>query len=134
MLNRVFSIKALAGGVVWTALSILSAGCGRPVQVTELPPLEQNLQNLVMAYQQAATDLNRGPATWEELRPYVVEYGDPDAISRSPNDGEPFVIVWNIDLGKLEGAMPVVAHEARGKDGIRKAIDLRMGMRDLPKE
>ena len=110
----------------------LLAGCARSEVVTELPPEQQNLRTIVMSYQQALADLSRSPKDLDELRPYVAEFGDADTILTSPNDGKPYVIVWNFDAMKLRrGQMPIVAYEQEGRDGQHKAVDYQLAVRSL---
>ena len=59
------------------------------------------------------TALPRGPA---EIKPYL-DAGDAEDITRSPNDGEEFVILRGVDYNKLRpGKDPytVAAYEKRG--------------------
>ena len=62
--------------------------------------------------------------------------GDPDEILRSPRDGEPFVICYDVDvLGALEWAQstPVLAYERRG-DGSRWVLSIPGGIFLLDEE
>jgi hypothetical protein len=113
-------------------LVALLFGCGRPEVITELPAEQQNLRSIVMAYQQAVADRSRAPRNLDDLKPYVAEYGDADTILTSPTDGQPYVIVWNIEMSRIRrGQMPIVAYERTGSDGQHKAIDYQLSIRTL---
>ncbi|HEX3315752.1 MAG TPA: hypothetical protein VHR72_12705 [Gemmataceae bacterium] len=93
-------------------------GCGqRRVEPTAVTSYE-NLGAINGAYSKATRTLNRPPKSLDELLPFLKEVGDPEAILRSPRDGEPYVIVWDVDL-REKGPVPIFAYERLGKDGSR---------------
>src|SRR5262249_31122900 len=95
-------------------LLLLVAGCSATSQVTELPPGEKNLRIVARAYTRAAQALGRSPRDAEELKPFLKDYGNPDELLVSPNDGKPYVIVASVDVKKPRGT-PVLAYEQEGK-------------------
>ena len=98
------------------------AGCSaKPVVVQETDAARAHLIKLVAAYTQANEHLRRGPRNLDELRPHLKNVDATDAVLRSPNDQEPFVIHWGVDvLSDSAAAAPLVlAYEKRGKDGKR---------------
>jgi hypothetical protein len=130
--------QVLASGkmLVWLALLMLALpfvhGCGSSSQVVN--PQEdksaQNLQQIGAAYTQAAGKLGRPPQQASDLHE-LIKNGpgnpDPESILRSPDDNEPYVIVWGIDFGQLARATGnpsdiVIAYEKRGKNGKRHVL------------
>ncbi len=122
-------------GLGLLALSITLWGCSQGQVVTELPPQEQNLRYLVMAYTQAATDLGHSPSSAEELKPFLKDFGDAETLLKSPRDGQPYVIVGGLDrAAAAQGGPSILAYEREGVNGVRKAVDMRMVVRDLSAE
>jgi hypothetical protein len=79
-----------------------------------------------LAYRDASNVLRRGPANVEELKPYLQKYGDPDQLLLSPNDGQPYHIVWGLvpqRLTKESFTQRVLAYEQTGKGGKRYVLD-----------
>ena len=117
-----------------TAAALVTAGArrfGDPVK-TELPKPDANL-NLISA--NAYTDAVQPngsvcPANLEQpkVRPWRRSPASSAATrtksSVSPNDGLPYVIVYNAKLRGGE-APSVIAYERKGKDGKRQVVDLR---------
>jgi hypothetical protein len=93
---------------------LASAGCGSkspdPASIT----CYENLGAINGAYARATQKLGRPPANAEELVPHLKEVGDPATILKSPRDGEPYVIFWNVDPRKSPG---IIARESRGSGG-----------------
>lgn len=115
--------------VLLAALALLS-GCGssQPV-VFEEDTSRQNLQRIGVAYAQVSATLGRPPQDIQELRAAVQEGPDqPPAadILRSPNDGEDYVVVLNVDFRQLAAARGnvdvVLAYEKHGKGGRRYVL------------
>jgi hypothetical protein len=70
-------------------------------------------------YAAAQRSLGRPPRGIEDLKAVAKEYGDLDRLLKSPNDGQPYAIVWGVDLGNAPNPTMVVAHEKVGSGGIR---------------
>jgi hypothetical protein len=89
----------------------------------------ENLQQIGAAYSQASIKLGRPPGNANELTE-ILKNGaasrDPAEVLRSPDDNEPYVIVWGVDfrqLAKNTGNVDVVlAYEQRGKNGKRHVL------------
>src|SRR5262249_425176 len=70
----------------------------------------------------------RGPKDAAELRPFLQAFGDPDDLLTSPNDNQPFVIIWgqNPATGRpteYQGMFPILAYEQQGAGGRRAGGD-----------
>ncbi len=73
----------------------------------------------------ATEQLNHPPMSLDDYLPSLQRQGVPEEILRSPNDGEEFVTVWNVELRKLKAKgseKPVVAFEKRGIGGKRHVL------------
>jgi hypothetical protein len=98
-------------------------GCSAQPNVVGPPKEFYNLSYVAAAYETASSALGRSPKNLEELKPYLKTYGDPDQVMTSPNDGKPFVVVWNVRVGG--SGYPILAYEREGKDGMRQVVDTR---------
>jgi len=112
-------------------LAAAAVGCGRtdPV-VTPLPKAEQDLCSIAQAYREAFERTNKPPQSFDELRPYLGSFGNPDDMRVSPNDGQPYVVLWGADptrggAGPVRGMWSILAHEQAGKDGRKAVADVR---------
>jgi len=110
----------------WTlVLALLTlAGCSRGGGERPLTPVEDRLVKIAKAYANANIQLKRAPKDIAEIRPYFDAAGDD--VTRSPNDGEEFVILWGVEYGKLppkrEDPYTVAAYEKRGAGGKRYVL------------
>jgi hypothetical protein len=118
-------MNARAPRTLWLALAAasLAAACSSKPHITELPQGEKNLRIIFRAYTQAAQQRGRSPKNADELKPFLKDYGNPDELLISPNDGKPYVIVPGVNLKKPQGN-PVLAFEQEGKNGKRQYIAL----------
>jgi hypothetical protein len=108
-----------------------AAGCGSPnvVNVQE-DKSAQNLQLISSAYSMAANKLKRPPQGAQDITEILKnELGkpDPENILRSPDDNEPYVIVWGVNFGEVAKARGgnvdvILAYEAKGKGGKRHVL------------
>src|SRR4051812_1679691 len=88
------SFMALAAG-----LTVL-AGCGpRVVEKETTDHGGDNLFALSRAYTAAQQKLGRPPRGAEDLKSVAAEFGNLDSLLVSPNDHQPYVIAWGVDLG-----------------------------------
>jgi hypothetical protein len=105
------------------------AGCGsKPQVVAEVSPSNQNLRAISTAYLQATDTLGRPPNNLEELKPFLKGQGGPEAILTSPDDGEPYTILWGVDYRTVPmygSTAPVLAYEKQGKGGKRFVLRMR---------
>jgi hypothetical protein len=108
-------------------LNILATawGCSQP-SVIEKPidPTQQQLILIGAAYQQYTYAKESPPSKPEDLKQNIQELGGNDAVWISTRDGQPFVIVWNLDLRQpptwaSPNSTPVLAYEKTGKNGKR---------------
>ncbi|WP_425615533.1 hypothetical protein NA78x_005455 [Anatilimnocola sp. NA78] len=103
--------------VICIALA-LGAGCAR-----SLPPVPEattgRLYALGDAYLKAAQSLDRGPKHMAELKKFFPQDQPADELLKSPHDGKPFVVVWNIDPRRPPASElpPLIAYEQEGVDG-----------------
>ena len=106
---------------VLLALGLLSlAGCGPRVIVRETSDHGGDyLVTLNRIYMAAQRNLGRPPRNVDDLRAAAKEFGDLDHLLISPNDGQPYAIVWGVDLGNAPNPTMVVAHEKVGASGVR---------------
>ena len=104
----------------------LIVGCGgssTPMQVdVPLDSAHEKLMKIGAAYVRYSTSNRKPPQAWKDLQPILAETENADQPWRSPRDGEPFVICWDVDLSKPPAwakSTPVLAYEAKGADGHR---------------
>jgi len=104
-------------------------GCGPSKPSAKVEDSRQNLQRIGSAYFQATTALQHPPNNIEELLPYLKSSNptiEPQAILRSANDGEEYVIIWGVDFAKLAEAQidpaVVYAYEKKGGNGKRLVL------------
>lgn len=105
---------------------LVLAGCSStpPVQVEN----SENLNKVAQAYREATQKLRHPPKNEAELRPFLEKHGDPDALLRSPNDGQPFVIIWGTDPNAERTLKPgVIGYEKQGTHG-RRFVFTAMGV------
>ncbi len=75
-----------------------------------------------MAYVRFNEKYQRGPANADELQPFLKELGEPTELLRSPDDHEPYIVCWGVDLRTPPTGAPsfsVLAYEQRGNGGQR---------------
>src|SRR5262249_10839339 len=111
-------------------------GCspGKTDRTGELSPEEQAILNVAQAYRDASNALPRGPASTQDLKPYLKQYGDPDQLLVSPSDGQPYQFTWGLTPSRpSKGAVGqnYLVYEKTGKDGKRYAVDIMMKVRHL---
>lgn len=112
-------------------------GCSNDKKPVELTKDEEAIKNVGLAYRDASNALKRGPANLNELKPYLKKYGDPEQLLISPNDGQPYEIIWGIvPLRQSQSAFlkRFLAYEKTGKDGKRYALDFMMNVHHLDDE
>jgi hypothetical protein len=112
------------------------SGCGGNPEIPKIPEEQQNILYILRAYCKFNGERQRTPASLDELKPLLKEFGDPEKIVRSPRDGQPYVLVGGLDISRVPsgGVLPVVAYERIGVDGKRQVIDLRGTIRLLTPE
>jgi hypothetical protein len=114
---------------LWTGLFGCSSSSD-PV-ITPIPKAEQDLCSIAQAYREAFTQTRKAPESFDDIRKYLISLGgNPDEMQVSPNDGQPYVVLWGCDptkggTGPVRGMWAVIAHEQSGKDGKRAIADMR---------
>jgi hypothetical protein len=133
--KRVLQARLL---IVPATLLAAIAGCGEEVHVVPLTAAEQELTYVALAYTDAHERLGRGPKDADELKPYLKPFGDPEDLLVSPNDGEPYVVVWKANPvggpGEYMGMFPILAYEQKGTGGKRAVTDVRGRPLTVPEE
>jgi hypothetical protein len=121
MRERLVFRGQLVGGLLAALVSLGLGGCGPPAPNPLHVSAYHNLSTINGAYLKAIKKLGHPPKKREDLVPFLEEFGDPDEILKSPSDGQPYVIVWGLDVMRLQerGVPTVVAFEKNGKDGKR---------------
>ena len=115
-------------------------GCfSKEPKVVPLTGSETNLKNIVLAYMDAHESLHHPPKNAEELKPFLKRFGDPDQLLISPNDGEPYVVIWGADLSRggptpYKQMFPIFAYEKKGTGGQRAVTDVRGRPLTVPDE
>jgi len=93
-----------------------------------------HLRKIVQAYNEVNYRHGRSPRSADELKPILKqmsERDDPEIFLRSPNDGEPYEIVWGINLERVTDGSILVAYEKKGVDGKRYAINVARIVKQL---
>ena len=102
----------------WSLLLALFtlSGCSHGGSEHTLTPAEDRLVKIGQAYINATNHLKHAPKSLAEIQPYF-DGGVADDITRSPNDGEEFVVLWGVDYNKLpprrDDPFTVAAYEKR---------------------
>lgn len=107
--------------VAWGGLP----GCGGKREPEE-NQAATHLRKITAAYHEFNYRHGRSPQSADQLKPILKEMNeqdDPDVLLRSPNDGEPYEIVWGINLERVTDGSLLVAYEKKGVDGKRYAIN-----------
>ena len=113
-------------------MSAVAPGCTRssdPI-VTELPKAEQDLCTIAQAYCRVFARTKKAPMSFDDLRPYLAELGNPDDMLVSPNDGQTYQVMWGADPtkgggGSVRGMWSIIAYEKVGRNGRRAVADMR---------
>jgi hypothetical protein len=115
------------------------AGCGSGPKVLPLSNAELHLAHVAAAYSEAQDQLGHPPKNAEEIKPYLKEFGNPDELLVSPNDGQPYVIIWGVDMSRggptdYKGMWAILAYEQKGSGGKRIVTDTRGRPLTVPEE
>ncbi len=112
---------------------ILLGGCsggGGQVQPADMA----NIKKIASAYLKATDKLGRPPKEKKELVPYLKDEGDLEALFQSPNDGQPFVIIWGTNpRAGLDVSPGVIAYEKVGRGG-KRFVFTAMGVMQMADE
>jgi hypothetical protein len=136
--------KPVGWAVVFSLTVFLATGCSsRPKPIGEssspetLNPEEEAIHHVSLAYREACTALKKAPTGVKDLKPFLKQYGDPDHVLISPNDGQPYEIAWGtmpMRPPRNTKANPVLISEKTGKDGKRYVVDFMLRVRHVTDE
>jgi hypothetical protein len=123
-------IVRLSAGFFLFAVSAFMSGCGSGTTIVEptIPPSEsqRRLNAIGDAYLRSTMRLNRSPKSVQEITQGLKDQGlKPEDVLKSPDDGQPFEIVWGTDLRGMKATgsdVPIIAFERTGKDGKRHVL------------
>src|SRR5262249_53437679 len=115
------------------------AGCGTGPNVIPLTKSEKSLTYIALAYGEAHSRLGHGPKKAEELKPDLKKVGNPEEVLISPNDGQPYVVVWGANPTRggptdYKQMFPILAYENKGVRGLRALTDIRGRPMTIPEE
>jgi hypothetical protein len=110
-------------------------GCG-PSAVHGPPASDaDHLRSIVNVYAIANRDLGRPPTKMVELENVLAPVmKDPSSVFRSSRDGEQFVIVWGLDVGRYGNTSTPLAYEKNGVNGKRLIVDFQGKIREVSNE
>jgi hypothetical protein len=110
---------------VWLALIALTAmsGCAGKSKQPEENKAADHLRKIGQAFD-LAIHTGRVPHNAEELKSFLKELypEDPDELLRSPNDGQPYEIMWGVNFDDQPDINAIFAHEKNGVAGKRYVI------------
>jgi hypothetical protein len=105
-------------------------GCGQGGG-RELNPTQERLYRIGKAYLRSCHALGRGPNDFGEIKDYI-EGDIPEDLLVSPNDSQPFVILWGVDVTQLrytrQTTFYVLAYEKTGVNGSRYVLRYPIGL------
>jgi hypothetical protein len=113
------------------------AGCSSKPKERDPDKSEENLKRIGQAYRDAGLQLHRPPANLQDIKPYLMKYGDPEELLRSPNDGQPYDIVWRITPLRFSPGVThikVLAHEHTSANSKRYILDVMLKTRSMTDE
>jgi hypothetical protein len=118
-----------AAAVLGAFVAGLIAGCGSTTTYdSPTPPSEtqKRLNSLGDVYLRSTMRHNRPPKSLLDLAQTLKDTQmKADDVLKSADDGQPFEIVWGVDLRSLQATgsdIPIVAFEKTGKDGKRHVL------------
>lgn len=124
MPRQLFVLVPAPCRILFLLACIALAGCSSPHPVVKQEDAE-NLSKIGAAYDEATKQLGHPPQNPEELKPYLKQYDDPEAILRSPQDRLPYVILWGRDIRSISIESmppPIIAYEQQGANGTRYVL------------
>jgi len=114
------------------------SGCGSQVNVIPLSPAEKELMWIAMAYQDAFSQHERPPKSADDIKPFLKRFGDVEDLLVSPNDSQPYVVVWGANPSggptEYQGMFPIIAYERQGAGGKLAVVDIRGRPLTIPAE
>jgi hypothetical protein len=121
LISRRASLIPMIAACIWASLAV---GCGPSVIVKEgtVDPSDTNLNTLGRIYVQAEHQLGHPPRKADELKPFAKDAGDLSQLLISPNDNEPYVVVWGTSVASSSDPSVVFAYERAGVNGVRHVL------------
>jgi hypothetical protein len=108
-------------------LAFVLSGCSTATtgKIPEINKAQEHLQAIADAYVTVADGRGRPPQSASDLTPVLKQRGDPASFLKSPNDGEPYVIIWGLNLDEHLGThpLPLFAYERKGANGKRYVVN-----------
>jgi hypothetical protein len=108
----------LSLGLIFVSLIVaLIPLSGCTTKKPAIPPETVNrMQTIYQAYNDAADKLGRGPKDLEELKKFLPSGQDLDELLKSPHDGKPYKLVFNVNPRTPPKSMfpPALAYEQEG--------------------
>src|SRR4051812_12682526 len=95
-------------------LVFAATACQSPT-VQAVPESSRNLRSIGLAYKKAIQEKGAPPSSAQDLMEYLKEYGEPEPMLRSPEDSEPYVILWGANPNVYPAV--ILAYEKQGKNG-----------------
>ena len=120
-MTRRLTLAALAAAL----LPALSPAQPAPDGPDKTVDAADQFRKVSAAYNQAYQKLRRPPQA-NDLKPFLQQVGNADALLVSPRDSKPLVIVsFAPDAERAEDERSIVAYEQVGMDGKRMTVDIR---------
>jgi hypothetical protein len=111
--------------ISFVLLTSLPTGCA------EKPKFQENkaadhLRKIATAFTMGpyAGGIPKNAAELKALLKQLSPKEDPDELLRSPNDGEPYEIMWGANFDRQTDINAIFAHEKKGVDGKRFVINV----------
>ncbi len=104
-------------------LVIPVSGCSEKPKVQENKAAD-HLRKIGQAFDMAQYK-GGTPKNADDIKPFLKQLSpqeEPDEMLRSPNDGEPYEIMWGVNLEKQTDIGAIFAHEKKGSNGKRYVI------------
>ena len=93
---------------------------GQPIRPA-LPERRQSIRHRPIL-RSGGGKLGRPPANADELKPFLPAGSDINQLLTSPNDGQPYVVVWGTKLSSTPDQYLIVAYERVGSNGYRVVL------------
>ena len=103
--------------------AMATSGCAEKPKVQENKAAD-HLRKIAQAFDLAQYK-GHTPNGPDDIKPFLKQLSpkdEPDDLLRSPNDGEPYEIMWGVNLDRQTEIGAIFAHEKKGVDGKRYVI------------
>ena len=117
----------------WLSIALITlTGCGGEVDKRTVDPTRQRLIALGQAYGRHLATKGRPPSKLADMEPELKELGNPEELSKSARDGQPFVILWGTRFTEKEAK--IYMHEKEGQGGKRYILMTDGATLEVPDE